>query len=76
MGKINYNVGGLACILGLTNSHNQSLSLPRNVAPRDQWCLPTRVGKAPNKPSVLQAVLVKIATELLFWKCAFGEPLA
>jgi len=32
-----------------------------------------RVGKAPNKPSVLQAVLVKIVTEILFWQCAFGE---
>ena len=39
-------------------------------------CPPTRVGKAPNKPSVLQAVLVKIVTEaeILFWQCAFGEP--
>jgi len=25
----------------------------KNVAPRDLWCPPTRVGKAPNKPSVL-----------------------
>jgi len=30
-----HNVGGLACILWLTNSHNQSPKLPRNVAPRD-----------------------------------------
>ena len=27
--------------------------LPRNVVPRDQWCPPTRVGKASSKPSVL-----------------------
>ena len=36
---------------------------------------PTRVGKAPNKPIVFQAVLVKIVTETLFWQCAFGEPM-
>jgi len=34
----------------------------------------TRVGEAPNKPSVLQAVLVKIVTAILFGQCAFGEP--
>jgi len=33
-----------------------------------------RVEKAPNKPSVLQAVLVKIVTDILFWQCVFGEP--
>ena len=38
VGKTDHNVGGLACILGLTNPHNQSLSLPRNIASRDQWC--------------------------------------
>jgi len=31
-------------------------------------------GKAPNKPSVLQSVLVKIVTEILFWQCALPEP--
>ena len=41
---------------------------------RDQWCDPTRAGKATNKPSVPRAVLVKIVTEILFWQCAFGEP--
>jgi len=40
----------------------------------DQWCPPTTVGKAPNKLSVLQAVLAKIVTEILLWQCAFGEP--
>jgi len=68
-----HNVDGLASILGLTDPHNQSRELPRNVAPRDQWCPPTRVGKASNNPSVLQTVLVKIVTEILFWHCAFGE---
>jgi len=29
--------------------------------------------KTPKKPSVLQAVLVKIVTEILFWQCNFGE---
>ena len=45
MGKTVHKIGGLACILGLTNLHNQSPSLPRNVAPRE-WCPPTRVQKA------------------------------
>ena len=40
VGKTDHNVGGLACILGLTNPHNQSPQLPRNVTPRDQWCSP------------------------------------
>ena len=31
-----------------------------------------RAGKAPSNPNVLQAVLVKIVTEILFWQCAFG----
>ena len=39
----------------------------------DQWCPPTRVGKAPNKPSVLKAVLVKIVTEILFGQCTFSK---
>jgi len=37
-----------------------------------QWCPPTWVWKAPNKPSVLQTVLVKIVNEILLWQCAFG----
>jgi len=37
MGKTDHNVGGLACILGLANFHNQSPYLPRNVALRDQF---------------------------------------
>ena len=65
MNKTFHNVGGLACIVGLINPHNQSPKLPRNVAPRE-WCPPTRVGKAPNDIRVLQAVLVKIETEILF----------
>jgi len=32
-----------------------------------------RIGKAPSKPNVLQAVFVKIVTEIFFWQCAFGE---
>ena len=44
------------------------------VPPQAYWVPFLRVGKAPNKPSVLQAVLVKIVTEILFWQCAFGEP--
>jgi len=56
VGKTDHNVGGLACILGLINSHNQSPSLPRNVVPRDQWWPPTRVGKASKRPSVLPSI--------------------
>jgi len=40
VGNTSHNVCGLACILGLTNSHSQSLWLPRNVAP-GEWCPPT-----------------------------------
>ena len=64
-GKTAHNVGGLACILRLTNPHNQSSYVPRNVAPRE-WCPPTWVEKAPSHPDVLQAELVKIVTEILF----------
>jgi len=66
VGKTNHNVGGLACILGLTNPHNQSPWLPRNVVPRDQKCPPTRVGKASNKPSVLASIACQNCNEILF----------
>jgi len=32
----------------------------------EEWCPHTGVGKAPSNPNVLQAVLVKIMTEMLF----------
>ena len=40
MDKTAHNVSGLACVLGLTNSHNSSHQLPRNVTPKE-WCPPT-----------------------------------
>jgi len=52
----------------------QSISLTRNVTPRNDWCPPIKVGKALSKPSVLQAVIDEIVTEILFWQCAFSKP--
>jgi len=34
---------------------------------------PTRLGKTPSKPSVLQAVLVKIVTEILFGNAPLAD---
>jgi len=49
VGKTVHNVGlgRLECILGLTNLHNQSSQLPRNIAPR-KWCPPTWKGTKPS----------------------------
>ena len=60
---------------GVSNPHNQSSWLPRNVAPRDQWCPPTRVDKAPNKLGVFPSSASQNCDWDTLWAMHFVEPL-